>query len=108
MRNKIGFLSIAAVFVMLVVGGIFYIGSQPAESRQPVDVSFTGVDLEPGTYSFNDFTPGEHIVVAQTQCGSETCTENQCCCLNIDTGAQCCRPKLDDNCIASCKKSKPC
>lgn len=108
MRNKIGLFSIAAVLVMLVVGGMLYVGSQHAESRQPLDISFTGIDLETDTYSLGDFTSSETIVVAQTQCGDETCTKNECCCLNIDTGAQCCRPKKSDNCVESCKRSKPC
>lgn len=108
MKNKIKLLSFLAVFVLLVSGGIFFTTGQQAESQQPEDVSFTGIELEQDIYFLTGFTSAPDIVVAKKNCGNETCSANQCCCLNIDTGAQCCRPKVEDNCIESCKKSKPC
>ncbi|MEQ9618496.1 MAG: hypothetical protein RIG61_04920 [Deltaproteobacteria bacterium] len=108
MKNKIRLLSFLAVFVLLVSGGIFFATNQPAESQQPEVLSFTGMDLEQDMNFLTGFTSGPDIVVAKKSCGDETCSANQCCCLNIDTGAQCCRPKVEDNCIESCKKSEPC
>ena len=108
MRNKNGLITISVVFVMILAGGIFLVNSEKAESSQAVDVSFVSIDLGQGAYTSSDLAPTDGIVVAKQSCGNETCSDNECCCLNIDTGAQCCRPKKSDNCIESCKKSKPC
>jgi len=89
-----------AVLIVILAGGFIYVNNVQAESAQPELVTFLDVD-------FNVF-PDSGIEVAQNSCGSETCTASQCCCLNIDTGAQCCRDKVEDNCVESCKKSKPC
>lgn len=109
MKNRIRLISFLAVFVLLVSGGIFFATNQKAESQQPEGISFTDIDLEQDIYFNTGFTSApDDIVIAKKNCGNETCSANECCCLNIDTGAQCCRPKIEDNCIESCKKSKPC
>jgi len=100
MTNLMKALILNAVLIVILAGGFIYVNNVQAESAQPELVTFLDVD-------FNVF-PDSGIEVAQNSCGSETCTASQCCCLNIDTGAQCCRDKVEDNCVESCKKSKPC
>lgn len=108
MRNKFALFSSSAILLILLVIGLFYIDNQPAESQQPQDTSYVNEGLSPNVYSFEDLTPKLGILVAMANCGSETCSAQQCCCLNTDTGAQCCRPKQSGNCVESCKRSKPC
>ena len=108
MRNKTSLLSSYAILVILLVTGLFYIGNQPAESQQPQGVSFVNSGFDPDSYSFEELTPLSGIMVAMANCGSDTCSDSQCCCLNTDTGAQCCRPDSAGNCVQSCKKSSPC
>jgi hypothetical protein len=100
MTNLMKALLLNAVLIVILAGGFVYVNNVQAESAQPQLVTFLDVD-------FNAF-PDSGIEIAQNSCGSETCTANQCCCLNIDNGNQCCRDKVDDNCVESCKKSKPC
>jgi len=100
MTNLMKALILNAVLIVLLAGGFVYINNVQAESDQVQQVTFLDVDFAP-------FADAE-IVVAQNKCGDETCTASQCCCLNIDNGNQCCRPKKGDNCVESCKKSKPC
>jgi hypothetical protein len=102
MTNLMKALILNAVLIVILAGGFVYVNNVQAEPTQAELVTFSDVD-------FNAFPDsGIGIEVAQNTCGSETCTDNQCCCLNIDSGAQCCRDKVDDNCVESCKKSKPC
>ena len=102
MTNLMKALILNAVLIVLLAGGFVYVNNVQAQSTQPQLVTFLDVD-------FNAFPDsGMGIEVAQNTCGSETCTDNQCCCLNIDNGNQCCRDKVEDNCVESCKKSKPC
>ena len=108
MRNTAKTFSLAVLLITLLAAGIFYAGNEPAESQQPQGVSFTNQGFNPDLYSFEELTPVSGIVVAMASCGNETCSENQCCCLNTDTGAQCCRPNQGGNCVESCKKSSPC
>ncbi len=100
MTNLMKALILNAVLVVLLAGGFIYISNVQAESAQPQQITFLDVD-------FNAF-PDSGIEIAQNSCGSETCTDSQCCCLNIDNGNQCCRPNKGNNCVNSCKKSKPC
>jgi len=100
MTNLMKALIFNAVLIVLLAGGFIYVNDVQAESAQPQEVTFLDID-------FNAF-PDAGIVVAQNTCGDEVCTARQCCCLNIDNGNQCCRPKKGDNCVESCKKSKPC
>ena len=100
MTNLMKALILNAVLIVLLAGGFVYVNNVQAESSQPQVVTFLDVD-------FNAF-PDSGIEVAQNTCGNETCTANQCCCLNIVSGAQCCRDKVGDNCVESCKKSDPC
>ena len=89
-----------AVMITILAGGFLYVNNVQAESPEPQLISFVDAD-------FNLF-PEMGIEVAQNSCGSETCTDSQCCCLNTDTGAQCCREDVDNNCVSSCQKSDPC
>lgn len=100
MTNLMKALILNAVLIVLLAGGFVYVNNVQAESAQPQVVTFLDVD-------FNAF-PDSGMEIAQNSCGSETCTNSQCCCLNIDSGAQCCRDKQGDNCVESCKKSDPC
>ena len=108
MRNTAKAFSLAVLLVSVLALGIFYAGNEPAESQQPQDVSFTNQGFDPDLYSFEELAPVSGIVVAMANCGNDTCSDNQCCCLNTDTGAQCCRPNQGGNCVQSCKKSSPC
>ena len=108
MKNKFTLRSSSAILLILLVTGLFYIHNQPAESQQPQDVSLVNQELSPDLFSFEDLTPASGIVVAMANCGKETCSARQCCCLNTDTGAQCCRPNQGGNCVESCKRSNPC
>jgi hypothetical protein len=108
MRNKNTLLSSSAILVVLLVVGLFYIGNRPAESQQPQDVSFVSSGFDLDSYTLEELTPVSGIVVAMANCGNDTCSDSQCCCLNTDTGAQCCRPNSAGNCVQSCKKGSPC
>ena len=105
MTNIMKALVLNAVMIVILAGGFVYINNVQAESPEPQLITFFDAD-------FNVFPdtafPDTGIEVAQNTCGSETCTASQCCCLNTDTGAQCCRDKVDDNCVTSCQKSDPC
>jgi len=105
MTNLMKALILNAVLIVILAGGFIYVNNVQAESTQPAEVSFLDIDFTPFADS-GLFDAG--IVVAQNSCGSETCTDSQCCCLNIDNGNQCCRPQKGDNCVESCKKSDPC
>lgn len=110
MTNLVKLLLLNAVLFMFLVGGFVYVNNETAVSTQPLDLQFIDFENVQADYPFLDLSleSDSNIVTAQNSCGDETCTDNQCCCLNIDTGAQCCRPKVDDDCIKSCTKSKPC
>jgi uncharacterized membrane protein len=100
MTNLMKALILNAVLIVLLAGGFVYVNNVQAESDQPTAINLVDIDFTP-------FADAE-IVVAQNTCGDEVCTDSQCCCLNIDNGNQCCRPKMGDNCVESCKKSDPC
>ena len=100
MTNLMKAIILNAVLIVLLAGGFVYINNVQAESAQPELVTFMNAD-------FSIF-PATTIEVAQNSCGNETCIADQCCCLNINNGNQCCRPKKSDNCVESCKKSRPC
>ena len=100
MTNIMKALILNAVLIVILAGGFVYVNNVQAESTQSQLVTFLDVD-------FNAF-PDSGIEIAQNSCGSETCSSSQCCCLNTDTGAQCCRDKVGDNCVESCQKSDPC
>ena len=108
MRKDATTFSLAILLLILLACGIFYVSNQPAESQQPQDVSLVNPGITPDLYSFEDLTPASGIIVAMANCGNETCSAQQCCCLNTDTGAQCCRPNQGGNCVESCKRSNPC
>jgi hypothetical protein len=108
MRNKTTLFSTFAILLILFVAGILYVHNQPAESQQPQDTSFADRGFDPDLYSLQDLIPVSGIVVAMANCGNDTCSPEQCCCLNTDTGAQCCRPNSAGNCVESCKRSSPC
>ena len=104
MTNLMKAIILNAVLIVVLAGGFVYINNVQAESPGPELVTFIDADFN----AFPEVSTEVGFELAQNSCGDETCTNNQCCCLNIDTGAQCCRDKVDDNCIESCKKSKPC
>ena len=99
-----------AALILFLVGGFVYINNETAVSTQPIDLQFIDFEVAQADYPYLDLSSGSDIgiLTADNKCGSETCTKGECCCLNIDTQAQCCRPKVDDNCVASCQKSDPC
>ncbi len=100
MTNLMKALVLNAVMIVILAGGFLYINNVQAESLEPQLITFFDTD-------FNPF-PDTGFEIAQNTCGSETCTESQCCCLNTDTGAQCCRDDVDNNCVSSCQKSDLC
>ena len=106
MKNQIRTITIALLMVSLSLGGVFYFSGQYTEANDtPVGIVDFGYDQ----YAQPSFeTPFSDILIAQSQCDDATCTADQCCCLNIDSGAQCCRSNTENNCITSCKKAKPC
>jgi hypothetical protein len=108
MKAKTTLLTSSAILLILLVTGLFYFGNQPAVSQQPQDTSFAGQGFDPDLYSLQDLASASGIVVAMANCGNETCSQQQCCCLNTDSGAQCCRPNSAGNCVESCKRSSPC
>lgn len=108
MRDKSRMLSTAILLALVIAGGIFLTDNRQAESQQPQDINFTSPELGNNVFSSSDFTPGLGIEIAQSSCGSDTCSADQCCCLNTDTGAQCCRPNQGGNCVDSCKRGSPC
>ena len=109
MREKTTLVSSIAILLILIVTGLLYIHNQPAASQQPQGAVLVAPGLDPGLYTLEDLTPTSGILVAKgNNCGNETCSAQQCCCLNTDTGAQCCRPNNSGNCVESCKRGSPC
>lgn len=108
MRTKNTLLSSSAILAVLLAAGLFYAGNRPAESQQPQDRSFANRSFDRGLYSPEELSPISGMEVAMANCGNDTCSDSQCCCLNTDTGAQCCRPNSAGDCVESCKKSSPC
>ena len=109
MRNRINVLLLASIVTTLLVAGLFYFKDRSAESLDSLDLSSVGLVVEQDLNALTELVSNSDILIAQSQCGNETCSENECCCLNTDTGAQCCRAlKNHANCIEACKKSNPC
>ena len=99
----------AFVLATLLAVGNLYLMSEPGESREVLDLSPVALDSEAFPLAFAEQDSNSDVILAQKNCGNETCSDQQCCCLNIDTGAQCCRPLGNSsNCVEACKKSKPC
>lgn len=101
-------LSLMALLAILIAVGIFFAGGEQAESQQPQEFSYITSELGQDIYPFSDFTAGSVIEIAQSSCGNDTCSADQCCCLNTETGAQCCRTNTSGNCVESCKRGSPC
>ena len=95
-------LSLTALIAILIAGGIFFTGGEQAESQQPQEFSYTTSELGQDLYSFPAFSAAQVIEIAQSNCGNDTCSADQCCFLNTETGAQC------GNCVESCKRGSPC
>ena len=110
MTNMVRLLLLNAVLIMFLIGGFVYVNNDTAVSTQPLDLKFIDFEIGQAEYPFLDLASGSEsgMLASQDQCGNETCGNNECCCLNIDTGAQCCRSKVGDDCIESCKNSAPC
>lgn len=101
-------LSLTALIAILIAGGIYFTGGEQAESQQPQEFSYITSELGQDLYSFPGFSAAQVIEIAQSSCGNDTCSADQCCCLNTETGAQCCRPNTSGNCVESCKRGSPC
>jgi len=109
MKPKLSIFLLAFVLATLLVAGSFYAIDESAESRESFDLNLVELDLDPVSIAFLEHVPNSGTLLAQKNCGNETCSAEECCCLNIDTGAQCCRPRGNSaSCIEACKKSKPC
>lgn len=108
MRERTTLFSTFAILLILLVAGLLYIHNQPAASQQPQSPVLADNGFDADFYTLEDLSPNTGFIVAAASCGSETCSADQCCCLNTDTGAQCCRPNTQGNCVESCKKSRPC
>ena len=110
MTNVMKFLILNAAMLLFVLGGFVYLNNDEAISTQPLDLQFIDFTEAETTYPYLDLSSesGLGTQTADNKCGSEVCGKDECCCLNVDTQAQCCRPKVDDNCVASCQKSEPC
>ncbi len=100
MTNLAKALILNALMIVILAGGFLFINNVQAESPESQLITFFDAD-------FNVF-PDSGNEIAQNTCGNETCTNSQCCCLNTDTGKQCCRDDVDNNCVSSCQKSDPC
>lgn len=99
----------AFALVTILYAGEFYFVDDPVESRESLDFNLYELDFEQVPVAFLEQQSSSEIILAAKNCGNENCSDKECCCLNIDTGAQCCRPRGDSaNCIEACKKSKPC
>lgn len=108
MSNMVKLLLLNTALILFLVGGFVYVNNETAISTQPLDLKFIDFEATQADYPYLDLASDAAILTANNKCGSETCTKDECCCLNVDTQAQCCRPKLEDNCVASCQKSEPC
>lgn len=108
MREKTTLFSTFAILLILLVTGLLYLHNLPAASQQPQNPVFAAQGFDPDLYAVPDLSPTSVIQVAMANCGNETCSAQQCCCLNTDTGAQCCRPNNSGNCVESCKRGSPC
>ena len=110
MTNLVKLLLLNAVLFLFLAGGFVYVNSETAVSTQPLELNFIDFESAQADYPYLDLATESQlkILTADNKCGNETCTDSECCCLNTDTQAQCCRPKVDDSCVASCQKSDPC
>ena len=109
MKTKLNLFLLAFVLLTLSVGGKSNIITEPAESHESLDLNLVEVDYEQAPIAFLEQESNTEIILAENNCGNENCSDKECCCLNVETGAQCCRPRGNSaNCIEACKKSKPC
>jgi hypothetical protein len=109
MVNKLVTHLLPFVLVTLLVAGNFYLTNEPSESHESLDLNLVRVDYEQAPIAFLEQESNSEIILAENNCGNENCSNKECCCLNVETGAQCCRPRGNSaNCIEACKKSKPC
>lgn len=107
MKNIHTFFAMNAVLIILLVVGFVYVNSETAQSEQALEISFLEYDAQ-DMYQSVDQGVDFGIEVAKNTCGSETCSDSECCCLNVDNGNQCCRPNQGGNCVEACKNSPPC
>jgi hypothetical protein len=109
MVKNLNIFLLAFALVTLLCAGKSHFISQPAESRESLDFTLVEIDFDKVPIAFFEQESNSEITLAQKNCGNESCSDKDCCCLNIETGAQCCRPRDNSaNCIEVCKKSKPC
>ncbi len=97
----------ALLILALLALGAIYISPEAAHANKSCNKS----QVE-ATSTDQDFFQSDVILVstdAKGNCGDQTCTDTECCCLNTDTGAQCCRDLGSyANCVEACQKSDPC
>lgn len=109
MKTKLNIFLLALVLVTLSVGVKSNFIIEPAESREPLVFNLLEIDFDQAPIALLEQESNYEIILAENNCGNESCSDKECCCLNVDTGAQCCRPLGNSaNCIEACKKSKPC
>jgi hypothetical protein len=109
MKTKLNIFLLAFVLVTLSVAGKSNFINEPAVSRESLEFNLVEIDFEQAPIAFLEQGSKSEIILAQKNCGNESCSDKECCCLNIDTGTQCCRPRGNSaNCVEACKKSKPC
>jgi hypothetical protein len=109
MVKSLNIFLLAFGLVTLLYAGKSYFINEPAESRESLDLNLVEIDFEQAPIAYLKQESNSEILMAQENCGNESCSDKECCCLNIDTGAQCCRPRGNSaNCVEACKNSKPC
>jgi hypothetical protein len=109
MKTKLNLFLLALALLTLSFGGTSNFIIEPAESHESLDLNLVEIDLDQAPLAFFERESNSEIILAENNCGNKSCSDKECCCLNVDTGAQCCRPRGNSaNCIEACKKSKPC
>ena len=109
MKTKLNIFLLALVLVALSVGIKSNFIIEPVESCESLDPNLSEIDFDQAPLAFLEQESNSEIILAENNCGNESCSDRECCCLNVETGAQCCRPLGNSaNCIEACKRSKPC
>ena len=109
MKTKLNLFLLAFALLILSFGGKSNLIIEPAESHESLDLNLVDIDIDQAPIAFLEQESNSEIILAENNCGDQSCSDKECCCLNVDTGAQCCRPLGNStSCIEACKKSKPC
>jgi hypothetical protein len=109
MKTKLNLFLLAFALLTLSFGGKSNLIIEPAESHESLDLNLVEIDFYQAPIAFLKRESNSEIILAENNCGDQSCSDKECCCLNVDTGAQCCRPRGNSaSCVEACKKSKPC